>query len=60
MAVTRDVAVLVGSLRKGAYSRRLALALAKLARPELRLETVGIGDLPFYNQDLEDHGAPLS
>ena len=60
MAVTRDVAVLVGSLRKGAYSRRLALALAKLALPELRLEIVGIGDLPFYNQDLEDHGTPPS
>ena len=60
MAVTRDIAVLVGSLRKEAYSRRLALALAKLALPELRLEIVESGDLPFCNQDLEDHGAPSS
>jgi chromate reductase len=30
------------------------LALAKLAPPELKLEIVEIGDLPFFNQDLEE------
>ena len=48
-----DVAVFVGSLRKDAYSRRLANALAALAPPELKLDIVEIGQLPFYNQDLE-------
>ncbi len=48
-----DVAVFVGSLRAEAFSRRLANALAALAPPELRLGIVEIGQIPFYNQDLE-------
>lgn len=51
------VAVIVGSLRKGAYSRSIALALKELAAPRLDLEIVEIGDLPLYNQDL-DEGTP--
>ncbi len=50
------IAVFVGSLRKGAYSRKTAFALIALAPPSLRLEFLEIGDLPFYNEDLE--GAP--
>jgi chromate reductase, NAD(P)H dehydrogenase (quinone) len=49
----RDVAVFVGSLRKGAYTRSLAHALIELAPSTLKLSIVEIGDLPFYNQDLE-------
>ncbi len=51
------VAVIVGSLRKGAFSRSIALALKELAAPRLDLEIVEIGDLPLYNQDL-DEGTP--
>lgn len=58
MSVERKVAVVVGSLRKASYSRRLALALAKLAPAHLKLEIVEIGELPFYNQDLESAEAP--
>ena len=53
MDVVRNVAVLVGSLRKDSVNRRLALALASLAPPSLRLGILDIGDLPLYNQDLE-------
>ncbi len=53
MDAVRDVAVLVGSLRKASVSRRLALALAALAPPSLRLGNLDIGGLPLYNQDLE-------
>lgn len=60
MSFSRDVAVLVGSLRKESINRKLALALEKLAPASLRLEIVQIGDLPLYNQDLEDQGAPPS
>jgi chromate reductase len=49
----RTVAVLVGSLRKAAYSRKLALALAGLAPDGLTLEIVEIGDLALYNEELE-------
>jgi chromate reductase len=49
----RDVAVLVGSLRKGSFNRMTAKALAELAPASLRLEIVEIGDLAHYDQDLE-------
>ena len=49
---TLDVAVLVGSLRKGSFNRKMALALAELAKPKLALEIVEIGDLSLYD-DLE-------
>ncbi|TFW05577.1 NAD(P)H-dependent oxidoreductase [Oxalobacteraceae bacterium OM1] len=50
---TRNVAVLVGSLRRDSINRKLANALCKLAPPELNLQIVEIGDLPLYNQDLD-------
>jgi chromate reductase len=58
MSQTRNVAVLVGSLRKAAYSRRLANTLIGLAPPSLRLEIVEIGDLALYDEDVETAGAP--
>lgn len=54
---TRSVAVIVGSLRKESFNRKLAHALAALAPPSLKLQIVEIGELPLYNQDLEEHGA---
>jgi chromate reductase len=56
MPVTRRVAVLVGSLRKGSFNRKMALALKAMAPPTLALEIVEIGALPLYNQD--DDAAP--
>jgi len=47
------IAVLVGSLRKDSYNRRLARALAKLAQPRLRLDEIRIDDLPLYSQDFD-------
>jgi chromate reductase len=58
MPQDRDVAVIVGSLRKGSYSRQTALALAGLAPPHLKLEIVEIGALPLYNQDLDPDEPP--
>jgi chromate reductase len=54
MARTRNVAVLVGSLRKGSFNRKAANALAALAPPGLRLKIVEIGQLVLYNQDLDE------
>jgi len=45
------VAVLVGSLRKDSFNRKLALALAKLAPAGFTFEHIRIDDLPLYNQD---------
>jgi chromate reductase len=52
---TYDVAVVVGSLRKESFSRKLAMGLARLAPPELKLEIVEVGGLPLYNQDDDAH-----
>ena len=51
--MTHTVAVLVGSLRKESFSRKVALALADLAPADLSLKVVEIGDLTAFNQDLE-------
>ena len=51
--VTRDVAVLVGSLRKDSFNRKVANALPQLAPASLVLSQVEIGSLPLYNADLE-------
>ena len=53
MSNPHDVAVLVGSLRKDSFNRKLALALTALAPPQLKLEIVEIGRLQLYNQDLD-------
>jgi chromate reductase, NAD(P)H dehydrogenase (quinone) len=52
------IAVLVGSLRKGSFSRKMAEALAALAPDTLSLQIVEIGDLPLYNQDLDTDAPP--
>jgi chromate reductase, NAD(P)H dehydrogenase (quinone) len=50
---TRHVAVLVGSLRKESFNRKMARTLAELAPSELKLDIVEIRQLPLYNQDDE-------
>src|SRR6185436_6462446 len=45
------IAVMVGSLRRDSFNRKLAAALAKLAPPEFSFSQLQIGDLPLYNQD---------
>jgi chromate reductase len=48
---TRKIAVLVGSLRKDSFTRKVARTLMQLAPPTLELDIVEIGQLPLYNQD---------
>jgi chromate reductase, NAD(P)H dehydrogenase (quinone) len=54
----KDVAVVVGSLRKESFSRKVALALAALAPPALKLQIVEIRDLGFYDQDQDENEEP--
>src|SRR3954447_14914813 len=49
----RDVAVLVGSLRKASFNRKMAHTLREIAVETLALDEVEIGGLPLYNEDLE-------
>lgn len=46
-----QIAVVVGSLRKDSFNRKLANAIVKLAPPEFVFRQLQIGDLPLYNQD---------
>jgi chromate reductase, NAD(P)H dehydrogenase (quinone) len=49
----RNVAVLVGSLRRESYSRKIAHALAALAPESLKLKIAEIGALALYDEDAE-------
>jgi chromate reductase, NAD(P)H dehydrogenase (quinone) len=53
MGTTRHVAVIVGSLRKESFNRKMANALIAMAPAPLVLSVVEIGQLPLFNQDLE-------
>ena len=45
------IAVIVGSLRRDSFNRKLANAMARLAPADFTFEYVQIGSLPLYNQD---------
>jgi len=56
-----DIAVLVGSLRRDSFNRRLATGLGTLAPAGTTLKQLRIDDLPPYNQDEEGTpGPPVS
>lgn len=48
------VAVLVGSLRQASWCKKVARALIERAPEGLSCQVIEIGDLPLYNEDLEE------
>jgi len=50
------IAILVGSLRKDSYNRKIARAICALRDDNLDCEMIEIGDLPLYNQDYDSAG----
>jgi len=60
MPAPYTVAVLVGSLRKASFSRKMALAADALAPDTLTCAIVEIGDLALYDEDAEREGPPAS
>lgn len=52
------IAVLVGSLRRESFTRKVALELMALAPRNLQLGMVEIGRMPLYNQDYDDEENP--
>ncbi len=60
MARKYKVAVLVGSLRKGSYNRMMANAARELAPAQIELNSIEIGDLPLYNEDLDEASIPAA
>ena len=49
----KKIAVIVGSLRKDSYNKKMAKLLITLAPKSLALENLDISALPMYNQDLD-------
>lgn len=53
-----QIALVVGSLRRESFNRKLASAVIKLAPPEFSFKLLSIGDLPLYNQDEDSSQSP--
>ena len=53
MATRTNVAVLLGSLRRDSFTRKLALAMIAIGQDPLEFAVAEIGGLPLYNQDDE-------
>lgn len=49
--------IIVGSLRRESFSRKIAKNIAELLPDSVTAEWIDI-DLPLYNQDLDEDGAP--
>ncbi len=52
-----QLGILVGSLRRESFSRKIAENVARLLPEDVTAEFIDI-DLPMYNQDLDDDGTP--
>ncbi len=55
----KKIAVLIGSLRKDSFTKKIVSALIKQAPASLKFEFVDIAGLPLYNEDL-DADPPVS
>lgn len=56
---TRKIGVIVGSLRKDSFTRKVAKTIMLLAPPTVDMEIVEIGQLPIYNQDDDANPPPV-
>ena len=55
----RKIAVIVGSLRKESFNRKVAKTLMLLAGSKLDMEIVEIGQLPLYDEDIDVTPPPV-
>jgi chromate reductase, NAD(P)H dehydrogenase (quinone) len=60
VAAEAKVIVMVGSLRKESYNRKIARALPSLRAAPLQFEIAEIGHLPLYNEDLDNDNPPAA
>jgi chromate reductase len=58
--VAERIVAFAGSLRRGSFNRALIRAAQELAPEGMTIEPVEIGELPFYNADVEAEGDPSS
>lgn len=61
MSTDTRILVLVGSLRAASFNRRLAEALRDQPLDGITIDIAdGLGELPFYNEDLDGDAAPAT
>ncbi|GCF92161.1 flavin reductase [Enterococcus florum] len=54
--MTKTIGIFVGSLRKDSYNKLVAKKFAELLPEGYEAKFIEIGNLPFYNEDLEVEG----
>ncbi|MGX7394349.1 NADPH-dependent FMN reductase [Carnobacterium mobile] len=54
--MTKNIGILVGSLRKASYTKKVAEVLANMFPEDYNVSFIEIGDLDLYNQDFDDEG----
>ena len=54
----KKVGIFVGSLRKESFNRKIANYLVSIAPEGYDFEIIEIGQLPFYNEDLDNGNPP--
>jgi chromate reductase, NAD(P)H dehydrogenase (quinone) len=58
--VADRIVAFAGSLRRGSFNRALIHAAVELGPDGMTIEPIEIGELPFYNADVEAEGDPFS
>ncbi|QFG53341.1 NADPH-dependent FMN reductase [Chryseobacterium sp.] len=53
--MAKKIAVIVGSLRKESYNRKIAQEMIRLSEGKLEMKIVEIADLPLYTEDLDQN-----
>jgi chromate reductase len=58
--VKKSVGILLGSLRRGSYSKKVADCIAEMLSDVFDVKYIDISHLCMYNQDLDEEDAPPS
>ncbi len=56
--MVKKISILVGSLREGSFNRKFANEALKNTPSGLEFEILEIGNLPYYNEDLDHEDPP--
>jgi len=57
---TQKIGIIVGSLRKASWNRKIAKVLMSFAPASLKMEIIEINQLPHYNQDDDENPSKIT
>lgn len=58
--MSKNIGILIGSLRKDSFNRKIAENLVELFNRDYSYEFIDIADLPLYNEDIDQDNPPAS